>query len=444
MKTEIPSHRFVLASTSRRPGCAILLAALLGSLALGFAKDRPEYAREFKTQLADKIMPYWYDTTIDQTHGGYLLADDAVKKLPPAGEKQLVSQTRMIWGFSHAHLKGLSDGKRNYLKAAEQGYRFLIDHFLDREHGGYYWTTDPAGKPLNRRKIVYGESFVIYGLVEYYRASGDKAALRHAMDLYAVLQRRAHDSKFGGWVEHFQRDWTPILQPGPEAMVEVGGFKSANTHLHLMESLAELYDATRDSKVRKSVEEALKLNCNYFYPREAGKSCFHRQLNWEPVTRASSAGLSYGHNVEFAWLMVRAERVLGRAPSWDHFDAHINHALKYGYDHARGGLYNRGMDDQPATDTDKVWWVQSELLAALSDGLQHQLNPAWSEALDKLLQFITTYQADPADGVWLDTVTAEGKPKSTGKAHSWKANYHDVRGIVKFVEAFGPGFNPSK
>ena len=43
---------------------------------------------------------------------------------------------------------------------------------------------------------------------------------------------------------------------------------------------------------------------------------------------------------------------------------------------------------------------------------------------------------DPGDGVWLDTVTAEGKFKSTGKAHNWKANYHDVRAMLKFIEAF--------
>jgi hypothetical protein len=84
--------------------------------------------------------------------------------------------------------------------------------------------------------------------------------------------------------------------------------------------------------------------------------------------------------------------------------AHLEHALKYGYDHDRGGLYSRGFDNQPATDTDKVWWVQAEMLAALTDGIKHKENPAYSEALDKLLQFITTYQANPADGIWLDTV----------------------------------------
>jgi len=135
--------------------------------------------------------------------------------------------------------------------------------------------------------------------------------------------------------------------------------------------------------------------------------------------------------------MVRAQNVLKQKPFWPHFDAHIEHALKYGYDHTRGGLYSRGVDDQPATDTDKVWWVQAEMLAALTEGLKHEKDQDYSTALDQLLQFITTFQANPADGIWLDTVTAEGNPKVTAKAHNWKANYHDVRAMIKFIDAFG-------
>jgi cellobiose epimerase len=403
------------------------------------AADRAQSAREFKHQLETKIMPYWYDTAVDQQHEGYLLSDDAAKKAPPATEKQLVTQSRMVWGFAHAHRKGLSTADRNYLKAAEQGYRFLLAHFLDPENGGYYWTTDLAGKPLNQRKIVYGQSFVMYALVEYSRASRDGEPLKRAMELYHVLQRRAHDPEHDGWIEHFERDWTPMLKPGPEAIVEVGGMKSANTHLHLMEALTELCEATHDPEVRKSLEEAVRINATYFYPLKAGQSCFHRHLDWKPATEPSSAGLSYGHNVEFAWLLIRAQKVLGQPPSWDQFDAHVEHALKYGYDQQRGGLYSRGMDDQPATDTDKIWWVQAEMLAALTDGLQHKPNPAYSEALDRLVDFILKYQANPTNGIWLDTVAADGTPKNTALAHAWKANYHDVRAMVKFVEAFGGG-----
>lgn len=415
---------------------AFACAALLSSPAPGQAKDKAEYARQFKQELIQKVLPYWYDTAVDKQRGGFVLADDAAKPARPATEKQLVTQCRMVWGFSHAKLKNLGDGKRDYLRAAQQGYRFLLDHFLDQENGGYFWATDLDGKVVNPRKIVYGESFVMYAFVEYYRASGDKAALEHAMDLFKVLQKRSYDSKNGGWIEHFQRDWTPILTRSPEAIVEVSGYKSANTHLHLMEAFTELYDATRDGEVRKALNESLEINKKYFYPLDPGKSCFHRRLDWKPVTDPSSAGLSYGHNVEFAWLMVRAENALGRNPSWNQFYAHLDHALKYGYDHERGGLYSRGVDDQPANDTDKIWWVEAEMLAALTDALKHRDDAPYSKALDSLLGFVTKYQADPKDGVWLDTVTAEGKPKVTAKAHNWKANYHDVRGLVKFIEVF--------
>jgi mannobiose 2-epimerase len=422
----------------------VTLAAIIPALALRAAssavtsaRNNKDQARFFREQLKSKILPYWHDTALDWTNGGYVLADDG-KGRRVAREKQLVSQARMVWTFSHVHLKGYRDDKRDYLKAAEHGYRFLRERFLDPEHGGYYWKTDLAGKPVNERKILYGEVFVIYAFVEYYRASGDRDALRQALELYRLLQKHAHDGVNSGWSEHFTRDWKLIAKPDAGAEVEVPGLKSANAHLHLMEALAELYQATGNAEVRQSLGESLRLNATYFYPEDAGKSCFHRQPDWKEVADPKSAGLSYGHNVEFAWLMIRAEQVLGRRPSWKHFDAHLRHALRCGYDYKHGGIYNRGVGDEPASQRDKVWWVQSEMLAALADGFSHRPNAEYSRALSLLLDFITRHQADPADGIWYDTVEEAGKPKSPAKAHSWKANYHDVRALVKFIDAFAP------
>ena len=102
---------------------------------------------------------------------------------------------------------------------------------------------------------------------------------------------------------------------------------------------------SHDPAVKESLIEALRLNQTYFYPIEPGLCAFYRQFDWKPATGPGRDGLSYGHNVEFAWLMVRTETVLGRRPSWNHFYALLNHALKYGYDDERGGLYSRGFDD---------------------------------------------------------------------------------------------------
>jgi mannobiose 2-epimerase len=364
------------------------------------------------------------------------LADDQVAPVE-AKDKQLVTQSRMVWGFSHVHLKGLSDGEHDYLGAARQGFEFLEEHFLDTEHGGYYWKTDLAGSPVVRCKFLYGQSFVVYAWVEYYRASQDERALAAARRLFRVLQEKLHDAEHGGWREHTEADWAP-LQPGdPRNAVEVVGFKSANAHLHWMEALAELYDAWPNAEVRAALEEALRVNRRHFYPRDAGRSCLHRNPDWTEVTAASSAGLSYGHNVEFAWLMIRAQEVLGERPDWVHFRAHLDHALRHGTDRKGGGLYATGQGNEPANDTRKVWWAQAEWLAALTDALKQKENEAYAQALSRLIDFVWKYQVDPEDGIWLDTVSADGKPLRTGKAHNWKANYHDVRGVLKFIGAFG-------
>jgi mannose/cellobiose epimerase-like protein (N-acyl-D-glucosamine 2-epimerase family) len=128
--------------------------------------------------------------------------------------------------------------------------------------------------------------------------------------------------------------------------------------------------------------------------------------------------------------------VLGLQPDWPHFYAHLAHALEHGYDHERGGLYHRGVGNEPANDQNKIWWVQAEMMAALTDALRHQENAAQHRALEQLVQFVNTRQTDQRTGIWLDSVSADGQPKSVGLAHSWKANYHDVRALVKFIEAF--------
>lgn len=389
-----------------------------------------------KSNILNHILPWWYKNTIDTNHGGFILEPPKNIEGNKRIEKQIVTQARMVWGFSHAHRKGFSSTKYNYLDVAKKGYEFINNHFYDNKFGGYYWTVDSKGKPLDTRKIIYGQAFVIYAFVEFSRATGDTEPLSRALQLYQTLQKRAYDSKNGGWYEHFTYDWQLITNKSPNGDVEVPGLKSANTHLHIMEALAELYDATKNQDVKNSLIEALNINKTWFYPSTPGKSCFHKQPNWSDVTDPASSGLSYGHNIEFAWLMIRAETVLGQKPSWNHFYAIIDHSLKYGFDNQFGGFYNRGYDDKPATDTTKIWWVQAEGIAALTDAIIHKPEQNYISALNKTLNWISKYQEDNSDHVWFDTVSADGsKQTNNSKSHNWKANYHDLRALVKFIDA---------
>jgi mannose/cellobiose epimerase-like protein (N-acyl-D-glucosamine 2-epimerase family) len=393
-------------------------------------------AEFIRQDLRERVLPYWHDTTVDPFGGGYALSDDAVRGRTTPVEKQVVTQARLVWGFSLAHRKGYGDDRRDYRKAAAHGVEFLRARMHDPDNGGYFFSVTPDGKPLNPGKLLYGQAFVIYALVEYYRATRERSALSDALELFRLVQERAHDARNRGWNEHFERDWKPLAKRDPKATVEVAGYKSANTHVHLMEAFTELYAESRDGAVRAALVESLELNRTYFYPPEPARSAFHFQPDWQAVTDRRSAGLSYGHNVEFAWLMVRAVEVLGIRPAWAHFHAYLEHTLRWGADSERGGVFKRGDGNGPASDTDKVWWVQAEMLAALTDGLRNRPGDrAYIKALRQLLDFVARHQVDAGTGIWLDTVTADGKPKATGLAHSWKGNYHDVRALVRFVEA---------
>jgi mannobiose 2-epimerase len=391
------------------------------------------------------MLPYWAERSHDDA-GGYLVVDDlrpsrwrrplrrrARPRTPP---KQLVSQARFLWTFSHAHRKGFVHEAFDYRAAAERGYRFLLEHFLDAGTGGYRWMTDRSGRPVNDARILYGQAFVIYAFVEFARACGDPHALDRALDLHRVVDAHLHDGEHGGWFEHAGPDWA-LLGPGdPRAVVEIVGLKSANAQLHWLEALTELYVATGCDGVRASLAEALHVNRTYLYPAAPGRAYPHRRPDWSAPTPEQPATVSYGHNVEFAWLMIRAQRALGVSPSWDHFSAHLDHALRLGVDRRRGGVYRSGVDDRPATDTDKVWWVQAEMVTALTEALRHHWSAPHAAALLALLDFVERHQTDRVAGIWLEAVSAAGRRRVPRRIGPWKDGYHDLRALVRLIEAF--------
>lgn len=393
-------------------------------------------------------MPYWLRTAPDPLHGGYRLMDRPEpmrrrwlparrqKPLPPP-RKYLVTQGRMLYGFSLAHRLGLGCGRDDYLHAAELGHRFLAGMMLDREHGGLVSVTDAEGSVVDSRKLLSGHAFAVYGLVEYHRASGAEPPLRLALEIYRTIQTHLHDREHGGWIEHGDRGFRPLRYtvPPTTGIVGVAELKSADAHLHWMEALAELYQATGDGDVGDSLGEAIHFNRTCFFPAAAGVAYPLRTREWRPIGGSRYDLLSYGHVIEFAWLMIRAQQVLGVPPAWDHFHALAGHVLRWGWDHLRGGVFLSGRGSGPATDRRKVWWAQAEALAALTDGWEERL-PSYEGALSRLVDWVLEHHILSSDGIWITSTDEAGAPLDHTKAGPWKAAYHDLRAMTKYVAAF--------
>ena len=419
------------------------------------AKEIPKIVVEWDGLLRDRMLPYWYNTTVN-SRGGYRVYDPGERswraqirsfikskdQIQNETLRGVISQARLIWVFSHAHLLGYGTSKHDYLKAAAHGYSYLIETMLDREHGGFYWKTDVDRGVIEPHKILYGQSMAIYALVEYHRASKLSEPLDYACSVYETVQRRFHDKTNKGWIEHCERDFTPLTCTGERlpGMPDVVGFKSGDAHLHWMEALTELYAEVKDVSMRDSLIEAIELLCTKFYPPKVSESCEYRQTDWKAASE-ELAGVSHGHMTEFAWLLMHAQEALGLERDWDHFESLMRHSLRYGFDHDRGGFYFRGKPDEVACDRTKFWWVQAEGLSALTEAAAHFDSDEYRDALSRLTDWILNYQIRSDDGVWIVSTDAEGRPQNVKKAGEWKAAYHEVRAITKFVQTFAPQYD---
>ena len=413
-----------------------------------------ERAREWHALLRDRMLPYWYNTTVN-SRGGYKVYDPGdlswtaqirsmINGRNNRGQNEavrgLVSQARLLWVFSHAHLLGYSTPERDYLRAAAHGYSYLIETMFDRKYGGFFWKTDVKRGVIEPHKILYGQSMAIYALVEYHRASSLSDPLEDACSIYDLIQQKFHDAVHSGWIEHCEQDFTPLTCTGDRlpGMPDIVGFKSADAHLHWMEALTELYAEVKDASIRDSLVEAIELLCTQFYPPSVSESCEYRLADWTAVCDDELSGVSHGHMIEFAWLLLHAQQTLGLPRDWDHFQSLLRHSLRYGFDRQRGGFYFRGKADEPAGDTTKFWWVQAEGLSALTDAVAYFDSDEYHGPLAQLVDWVLNYQIRSDDGVWIVSTDAGARPLNVKKAGEWKAAYHEVRAITKFVQAFAP------
>src|SRR5262249_8847513 len=150
----------------------------------------------------------------------------------------LVPQARLVWTLAAAHRHGLVGS--GYLELAGRGARFLVDRLWDPDAGGFVWAVRRDGAPLIRGKRTYGQAFAIYGLSEYALAAGSSWARDWAVRGLDILVARAGDGDLG-FREEFDAGWTPV--PGLS-----GSGKTVNVHLHVVEALTTLLEATADSR----------------------------------------------------------------------------------------------------------------------------------------------------------------------------------------------------
>ncbi len=220
---------------------------------------QPRQLSEFKNQVAkewrDNIAPFWLHYALDEKHGGFhgWITNDL--KIDDQAEKGIILNARILWTFAHAY-KVYQNAE--FRSIANRAFTYLTDHFIDREHGGVFWTLDYRGQRLDTKKRPYAQAFALYGLTEFYLATGEAKALAEARAIFDLLESRARDAVNDGYFETFERDWT-LADDQRLSDVDQDEKKSMNTHLHVLEAYATLAHATNDAGVKDRLRAIIRL-----------------------------------------------------------------------------------------------------------------------------------------------------------------------------------------
>jgi mannose/cellobiose epimerase-like protein (N-acyl-D-glucosamine 2-epimerase family) len=318
------------------------------------------------------------------TYGGFLTQFDTNGEDTGTDEKSLLAHMRSIYSFSLVHLQGF-DPEGDFLELARKGVHFGITHYWDSEYGGFYWLFNRKNEVLIDKKILYGHSFAIYALATYTLASGDPIGLEYAQKCFNLLQINAVDSCYGGYWEMFDRDWT-ICGLGSAG----GDRKTLDVHMHLMEAFTALYLCSGKDTHKRKLQEIIDLLTvkimHQLYgtgiPQFYGDWSIAPQIKfdiiwgWDRFTGEKQEksntldNSSYGHNVEFFWLLVEALKALGQDPHIhdELFGKILKHALHSGVDFEYGGVYVEGSHDgKDVYDKAKEFWQQAEFLTGMLD-----------------------------------------------------------------------------
>lgn len=407
---------------------------------------------QMKEYFETKMVKFWNDRCIDFKNGGYFVDFDKNGNFKNTDEKYIVTQTRCIYGFSlfYKYFKN----KKIFKTYAKTGYDFFIKYFWDSQNKGWIWRTNNKGRALDRGKLVYGQSFAIYALCEYYSAFGDKEAISYAEKTFEILQLFAADNLYGGYFENFTGDWK-LEKPGYYG----GDRKSLDIHMHLMEAYTKLYEYTGEEIYRRKLLEMIELIFKKMVHKKyiCGLNQFDREWNcippiainrtWNADRREDNKGVkkidtvmttSYGHNIELVWLALFAFKVLKMDYSKykSKFEGLAKHAVKFGVDRKYGGIYRDGLYNGKPVVMDKEWWQQSESLIGTLYMYDYFGMEEYFNAFKNIWNFVYSNMINKELGEWYPLLTREGNIKWSDLGNPWKSIYHTGRSMVECLAIF--------
>ena len=312
------------------------------------AQNAPTALRQkFHEWLYEHTLPTWQQQGMDFEAGGFHEKLDLNCRPIISDGKRLVVQARQIFVYSYAAVNSLLDGA---LETAHHGFNFLITHY--RSEQGWRHSVQRDGRALDNQCDLYDQAFVVFSMAWLFRASRDKEVLRIAEETLEILDTKFSDKVNGGYKEGLDANGQTLHGP-----------RRQNPHMHLLEALIALHEATGNIEYLDRARKLIALTNDKFIVDGSLREYFSTDLT--PLSTADGFLVEPGHHFEWVWLLYRYSELSGSVLEIEKMVEQLyRFAVEHGINAQNGGVYDQVDYRGNIVKTSRRVWPQTEAIKA--------------------------------------------------------------------------------
>lgn len=307
----------------------------------------------------DVIVPLWQGPGWNADMAlPYEALDAAHHPLPPQRYRAMAC-ARQLYVFS-----GLIGQLAGAEERAAALFRSLQQHFHDAEHGGWFYSIDSQGTPLDRSKDLYTHAFILFACAHYWdkvREPLVESVLNATLEV--IAQRFTTND--GLYEACLDQDWSS-LNTGP----------LQNPLMHLAEAFLATLAVRADAPVQRALEQLCSAMHRRFIDPE------HDVLMEKPLGAVDN-WFEPGHQFEWYFLLESSPSLRG-SPLHASLDRAFAFTEQRGVDESSGAVRAMLTLDGQSKDATQRIWAQAEYLRALT--LRPDSEAAVMRQLQALLQ----------------------------------------------------------
>ena len=377
--------------------------------------DFKKLAQQYKSELLDRVMPFWMEHSIDKEMGGYFTCLERDGEVFDT-DKFVWLQGREVWMLATLYNK--VEKKAEWLEAAIQGAEFLKRHGHDGNLN-WYFALDREGHPLVEPYNIFSYTFAVIAFGQLALATGNEE--------YADIAKRTFDIVLSK-VDNPKGRWSKAA-PGAR---ELKSFALPMILCNVALEIEPLLDKDfLDRTIATCVHEVMDV----FYRPELGLIVEHRGTDGQLVDCMDGRLLNPGHAIEAMWFIMDLGKRLGDKALIEKAVQIALQEVEYGWDKQYGGIFyfmdRLGHPLQQLEWDQKLWWVHIETLITMIKGYELTGNEKCLEWFERVHEYVWSHFMDPEHPEWFGYLNRRGEVLLTLKGGKWKGCFHVPRGLMQ-------------